>query len=125
VVDRFDFVVLAHSVWYLPEPSSLAEIFELTRRHDRAPTVLLAEYGSVTSLPAAVPHVLAAVAVNALESFMDPSSSFRNMKFTGTPRQMTDAAAKTGWAVRKSDFLVPEPEERDGWWEVVMILQAV
>jgi hypothetical protein len=69
-----------------------------------------------------VPHVLAAVAVNALESLLG-TTSFRNMKCTATPRQMSDAAAKGGWEVRKSGFLEPKAEQRDGWREVVMILK--
>ncbi|OIW29108.1 S-adenosyl-L-methionine-dependent methyltransferase [Coniochaeta ligniaria NRRL 30616] len=122
VLDRYDFIVLSHCVWYLAEPGLLTEIFELAYRYGRAPTVLLAEYGSVTSVPAAIPHVLAAVAVNALESLLR-APSFRNIKCTATPRQMRDAAAKGGWVMSTSEFLEPEEAQRDGWREVVMILE--
>lgn len=122
VLDRYDFIVLAHCVWYLAGPDLLAEIFELARRYARAPTVLLAEYGSVTSVPAAIPHVLAAVAVSALESLLS-TTSFRNIKCAVSPRQMRDAAAKSSWEVRKSVSLEPKEEQRDGWREVVMILR--
>lgn len=121
-VTRFDFIVLCHCIWYLSEPSKLAEIFDLARSHARTQTILLAEFGMAASVPAAVPHVLVACAVNALESVLT-TETLRNMHCVTTPRQIADAAERGGWIVKEEDLLVPEAEQRDGWREVVMVLE--
>ncbi|KAH8902636.1 hypothetical protein BR93DRAFT_987832 [Coniochaeta sp. PMI_546] len=118
ILDRYDFIVLSHCLNLACSP-----VFSsLLHHYSRAPVILLAEYGSLTSQPAATPHVLAAVAVNALESLLS-TTLFRNMKCTVSPRNVSDAADEGGRVVRKSAFLEPKEEQRDGWREVVMILE--
>ncbi|KAK1761519.1 hypothetical protein QBC47DRAFT_409529 [Echria macrotheca] len=117
----FDYVILAHSIWYFADPSFLHEI--LQSAVGKAKTVLIAEFGLTASRSGGEPHILTALATNALESFRD-ASSWRNLRCALSPAQVVAAAATAGWALEseKNNILTP-PGEKYGWRETTMILK--
>ncbi|KAI9745503.1 MAG: hypothetical protein M1818_001037 [Claussenomyces sp. TS43310] len=95
------------------DPASLDDALK------HSPTLLIAEYGMVTSLKEAFPHVIAALAVNALESYRDDSSK-RNIRTRLTPKQIKSAAEGVGWRAVSEESITPESQLRDGYREVQM-----
>lgn len=118
----FDFVVFCHCIWYFSRPEMLPRMLARARGAG-IPRVLVAEYALSASHPDAVPHVLAALAVNALESFRG-EGSLRNIRCAVTPAQISAAAAREGCTLAGEDYIVPEDAQRDGWREVIMVLKG-
>ncbi|POR31343.1 Uncharacterized protein TPAR_08441 [Tolypocladium paradoxum] len=117
----FDFIVFCHCIWYFSHPSFLPIM--LAKARPRAATVLIAEYSLSTSLPSAVPHVLAALAANAVESFRGEDSK-RNIRSALTPPQMVSAAEGAGWVLAKEHMVTPGERQLDAFREVRMILNS-
>lgn len=65
---KFDFVVLCHCIWYFSRPDMLPQMLAQVREAG-TPNVLIAKNALSASHPDAVPYMLVALAVNALESF--------------------------------------------------------
>ena len=119
--ESFDFVILAHCVWYFSDPGVLREI--LLAAAGKTKAVLIAEYALAASRASSVPHVLTALATNALESFRD-ASSLRNLRCALSPPQIVAAAATAGWALYSEENGILTPAgERYAWRETTMILK--
>ncbi|KAJ9145127.1 S-adenosyl-L-methionine-dependent methyltransferase [Pleurostoma richardsiae] len=118
----FDFIVLAHCVWYFSEPAGLREILTVAAAGARSATVLIAEYSLAASRPAAVPHVLATLATSALESFRD-ESSWRNVRCPLSPVQITAVAAAAGWELHGQETIPSPVGDQSGRRETIMILE--
>jgi SAM-dependent methyltransferase len=123
--DDFDFIVLGHCIWYFGDPGFLPRILARAAagvgRRNPGVKLLIAELALRSSRPCGLPHLLAALTLNALESF-DPKRSWRNVCCALTPAQITAAARQAGWALREDLLLAPVPGQKDGWREVAMIL---
>ncbi|KAJ0161666.1 hypothetical protein CTA2_5835 [Colletotrichum tanaceti] len=119
---KFDFVVLGHCIWYFSHPTMLPDMLAQVR-HMGTGAVLIAEYSLSTTHSNAFPHLLAALAVNALESFRDETSK-RNIRCVMTPLQIITIAEQQGFVLVKEDVVVPAEAQRDGWREVLMALKG-
>ncbi|KAK4209385.1 hypothetical protein QBC37DRAFT_294681, partial [Rhypophila decipiens] len=119
---HFDHIILTQSVWYLLDPTALSDIFQAAVGRTRS--ILIAEFAMSTSRPEGMPHVLTALAINALESFGDHSSC-RNLRCGLTPKQIVQSAEKAGWTLRAgTETKMTTPgENRDRWCETYMLLK--
>lgn len=84
---------------------------------------LIAEYSMSTSIPEAVPHVLAALAANAIESFRGEDSS-RNIRSALAPAQIQQAAEDVGWTLATQKLITPGAKQLDAFREVYMIING-
>ncbi|KAK0628259.1 hypothetical protein B0T17DRAFT_588446 [Bombardia bombarda] len=100
--ERWDAAVLAHCIWYFSSPSELSRILEALRGRVRA--VCVAEYALKASVPAAVPHVLAALAQATLEAHK--TSSHSNIQTPVGPRAIKASAARAGWKGVREEAVV-------------------
>lgn len=89
----------------------------------RVRSVLVAEHGLSASLPAQVPHLLAALAANALQSVRGEESRC-NILCALSPRQITRLAAEAGWALAKEETATPLPKQVDARMEVRMVVKS-
>ncbi|KAK3349093.1 hypothetical protein B0T25DRAFT_547188 [Lasiosphaeria hispida] len=117
----FDFIVFGYSIWYFSSPDILTRTLQVARQH--AQSVLIAEYSLSASLPAQIPHLLAALADNALESFRGEESK-RNIRCALSPRQITGFAADAGWALAKEEIATPLSKQVDARMETRMVLKS-
>jgi len=121
--EKFDFLIIPHTAWYFSEPAVLREIVSLAV--GRATSILIAEFAIAPCRPEAVPHLLTALATNALESFRD-ETSWRNQCCGLTPGQIisgvTGLDAAPGWVLREQSLLTTPSEFKYGWREATMIL---
>ncbi|OAA66685.1 hypothetical protein SPI_01261 [Niveomyces insectorum RCEF 264] len=118
----FDFIVFGYSIWYFSAPDILARTLREARQHVLH-GVLVAEHSLLAPLPAQVPHVLAALADNALESFRGEESK-RNIRCALSPRQITRLAAEAGWVLVKEQLATPLQKQVDGRMEVRMVVKS-
>lgn len=117
-------MILCHCIWYFSKPDIAEVIFSKARSVGTIPPVLLiAEYGLSASVPEALPHVFAALALNALESFRGEESQ-RNIRCALSISQITSAAELAGWRLVKEDTVIPVARQRDGWREVTMLVKG-
>ncbi|KAI1175803.1 S-adenosyl-L-methionine-dependent methyltransferase [Nemania sp. FL0916] len=117
----FDFIVFGYSIWYFSAPEILTRTLQEALRNVRS--VLVAEHSLSASLPAQVPHLLAALTDNALESFRGEESK-RNIRCALSPRQITQLAAKAGWALAKEDIITPLAKQSNAKNEVRMVVKS-
>jgi SAM-dependent methyltransferase len=110
----WDFVVLAHCIWYFDGPDTLDKI--LAALKGRATRLLVAEYALTATEKAAVPHVLAAIARATLEAHNKESEA--NIRCLLGPLNIKDAALKGGWALESEEVMVPDVALLDGAWEI-------
>ncbi|KAK4107280.1 S-adenosyl-L-methionine-dependent methyltransferase [Canariomyces notabilis] len=115
----FDFIVFGYSIWYFSSPDILKRTLQAACQHVRS--VLIAEYSLSASHLAQVPHVLTALAANALESFRGEESK-RNIRCALSPRQITSFAADAGWALAKEEIATPLVRQADARNEAEMVL---
>lgn len=109
----WDFAVLAHSIWYFATPDVLGRLLRALR--GRARRVCVAEHALAAREPAAVPHVLAALARGALESHLPPGASGENIRTPLAPADICRVARdEAGWRVVRGGAAGEEEEERDG-----------
>ncbi|ROW05056.1 hypothetical protein VSDG_00637 [Cytospora chrysosperma] len=118
---KFDFIVFGYSIWYFSSPHILTRTLQEACQYSQS--VLIAEYSLSASLPAQVPHLLAALADNALESFRGEESK-RNIRCALSPRQITDLAAEIGWVLAKEEIATPLPKQIDAKMEVRMVIKS-
>lgn len=111
---RWDVAVLAHCIWYFPDPSILLSILSALRR--RVERVCIAEYALHASQPEALPHVLAALARAGLEATRTGPSS-ENIQCVLSPEAIKRIVKEAGWKVETEGVVVPEKELSDGSWE--------
>ncbi|KKY36766.1 putative sam-dependent methyltransferase [Diaporthe ampelina] len=117
----FDFIVFGYSIWYFSSQDILSRLLHESRTC--AQTVLIAEHGLSAPRPAQVPHLLAALTDNALESFRGEESK-RNIRCALTPGQIKKLAADAGWALAKEEMATPSPKQIDAKMEVRMVLKS-
>lgn len=110
----WDFVVLAHSIWYFASSDVLTEILRALR--GRAAKLCVAEYSLRATEAAAAPHVLAAVARGMLEC--QNAESTANIRSPLSPDAIAGIAAGAGWTMERQGTVVPGPGLLDGHWEV-------
>lgn len=117
----FDFIVFGYSIWYFSGPEILSRILQKARLCVR--TVLVAEHSLSAPRPAQVPHLLAALTDNALESFRGEESK-RNIRCALSPAQIKRLAADAGWALAKEEVVITLPKQIDAKMEVRMVLKS-
>lgn len=115
-----DFVVLAHSIFYLESTEYFANLLRaLTvlarrRKDGRSTKLLIAEWAMQASNPAAEAHVLAARA-QATNPLTDG-----NVRTVIVPADIQQTASKAEWKLEK-EALIVSPEVEDGQWEVDLV----
>lgn len=119
----FDYIVFGYSIWFFSDPTFLSSMLKEALQHRRSPTVLIVESSLSASEPSQVPHVLAALTDNALESFNGEDSK-RNIRCALSPRQITEIAKDIGWKIRSQTYVTPLPGQIEGQREVRMTTQA-
>lgn len=117
----FDFIVFGYSIWYFSSQEILSRILQEARLCAR--TVLIAEHGFSAPRPNQVPHLLAALTDNALESFRGEESK-RNIRCALSPEQIKRLAADAGWALAKEEMATPLAKQIDAKMEVRMVLKS-
>ncbi|KAK2606245.1 hypothetical protein QQS21_003293 [Conoideocrella luteorostrata] len=110
----WDFVVLAHCIWYFDGPDTLRSM--LAALKGRAASLVVAEYALTAREKAAVPHVLAAIARGMLEAHNKTSSA--NIRCLLGPLNIKAAAEAAGWTLTTEETVVPDVALLDGSWEV-------
>ena len=110
---KWDFVVLAHCIWYFASPETLAAM--LSALKGRADALLVAEYALTAAERAAVPHVLASIARASLTAHNKASSE--NIRCLLSPSSIKDAAQASGWRLDNEGIIVPNDGLLDGSWE--------
>lgn len=110
----WDYVVLAHCIWYFASPDTLNTM--LAALKGRASKLLVAEYALTATERAAVPHVLAAVARATVEAHDKDSAA--NIRCLLGPNSIRESAKSAGWTLEEEDTIVPEPALLDGSWEI-------
>lgn len=118
---KFEFIVFGYSIWYFSNPLILTRTLQEAQKH--AQVVLIAEHGLSASLPAQIPHMLAALTDNALESFRGEESK-RNIRCALSPRQITGLAAEAGWVLARENIATPLPKQVDAKMETWMVLNS-
>lgn len=109
-----DFIVLAHSLFYLPSEEYTLSLLRKCREVARPGTrLLLAEWGMRASNAAAEAHVLA---VKAQIAFPLPEANVRTVL---EPVRVKEMARQAGWEFEREAW-VEDPELDDGGWEVVI-----
>ncbi|KAI5369920.1 Putative S-adenosyl-L-methionine-dependent methyltransferase, Methyltransferase domain 25 [Septoria linicola] len=112
-----DYVVLAHSIWYLESEEYLARLLGALHkavasvRAGKETKLLIAEWGLRYSDPAAEPHVLAAKA-----QATNPKAG-GNVCNILTPARIQSLAESVGWAL-DGETWIESPDVEDGQWEV-------
>jgi hypothetical protein len=111
---KWDAAVLAHCIWYFQSATQLKDVLAALR--GRVQRVHIAEYALRATEPAAVPHVLAALARGALEAHK--GHSVQNIRTPLSPAAIVEIAEEAGWAAENEEgTLVPEAGLLDGSWE--------
>ena len=111
--DEVDFVVLAHSIFYMASHDYLLELFRSLSQFfsGKKTKVLIAEWGMRASVPAAEAHVLAARA-----QATNPKTD-GNVRTLVLPEQIKELAGLAGWEMGK-EVWIEAPDVADGKWEV-------
>jgi hypothetical protein len=110
----FDATVLAHCLWYFPNPSLILSTFRAIKQHSKR--LLLAEWSLVATPPSAQPHVLAALTQAALECHK--SKSISNVRTVLGPKRLTELALTAGWQLENESRIESGEGLLDGQWEV-------
>ena len=111
---KWDFVVLAHCIWYFDGPDTLDNM--LVALKGRAAKLLVAEYALTAREKAAVPHVMAAIARATLEAHNKGTEA--NIRCLLGPLNIKEAAVKCGWTIENEEIVVPDVALLDGAWEI-------
>jgi SAM-dependent methyltransferase len=119
----YDYIVLAHSIWYFENPSIFPSLITALAPHlssSKNTKLCLAEWSLKSSSPHSVPHVWAALLRSLLEA-KRPFPSGANIRAVLSPSQLKDIV--TSNSALKLTLLrekIGETEElmMDGYWEV-------
>jgi SAM-dependent methyltransferase len=110
---QWDVAVLAHCIWYFRSADTLRQI--LSALQGRVARVCLAEWALHATEPAAMAHVLAALARATFEAHRGDSTE--NIQTLASPRAIKEAVGQAGWKVETEGTVVPDAELSDGLWE--------
>lgn len=122
-------IVLFHSLWYFDNPSDITALFEnLVLDKDSPPVefprprILIAEWSLTASMPSQVPHLLAALARNMLES-RNPKSD-ENIRTAVSPAWIEAEFANLSQPLNLKHGIIVTTAEGllDGQWEVGSVL---
>ncbi|KAH8690149.1 SAM-dependent methyltransferase [Talaromyces proteolyticus] len=116
----WDFVVLAHCIWYFASSETLVSL--LTALKPRAGKLVISEYSLKATERAAIPHVMAAMTRAALEAHNKHSDA--NIRCLSSPSSIKDAAKTGGWKLEEESFIIPEEDLQDGRWETSTVLST-
>ena len=113
LVEEVDFVVLAHSIFYMASQDYLLELLRSLSQFfgGKETRLLVAEWGMRASVPAAEAHVLAARA-----QATNPKSD-GNVRTLVLPEQIKELAEMADWKMEK-EVWIETPDVADGKWEV-------
>ncbi|KAF4547137.1 Hypothetical protein D9617_58g048480 [Elsinoe fawcettii] len=118
-----DYVVLAHSLFYLPSETYFLELLKALRkvgrrgnedgtsREGKGTRLLIAEWGMRTTSVQQEAHVLAVKA-----QMMAPIED-GNVRNVMTPERIREVCEEVGWTVEREDWVV-KPDVEDGKWEL-------
>ena len=110
----WDYVVLAHCIWYFASPGVLKSM--LAALKGRAGKLLVAEYALTATERAAAPHVTAAIARATLEALHKDTEA--NIRCLLAPESIKAVAGESGWSLDREEIVVPGQGLMDGSWEV-------
>ncbi|KAK3191952.1 hypothetical protein K4F52_001995 [Lecanicillium sp. MT-2017a] len=109
----WDFVVLAHCIWYFDKRQVLADMLGALK--GRAKNLLVAEYALKATEDDARPHLLSALARASLEAHNKASEA--NIRCLLSPAGIKETAEEVGWKIGQESNLVPAVGLLDGSWE--------
>jgi len=109
--ERFDTVLLSHSLWYFPSTTVLRDTFKAVRESG-VKHLLLAEWAMTASHPNSVPHLLSAL----LQGQSPVQGS--NIQTAISPEQLKKIASEAGWNVSREVTFCPAEKLQDGGWEI-------
>jgi Methyltransferase domain len=115
----YNAAVLCHSIWYFASPAEVLDTLHALKL--KALNLCIAEYALCASEPAAVPHVLAALARAAFEAHKTVSTE--NIPTALDPAVIQHMAYEAGWRPAQIDTIVPEAGLEDGKWETNSVLK--
>lgn len=119
----FEYVVLGHCIWFFGDPSLLPKMLKVIASKQSQAQLLISEFAMVASVPEAVPHVLTAIAVDAIESF-NPERSWRNICCSLTPQQIEKIVIESGYEIKDHALFPPMDGQKEGEREVYMLTRA-
>lgn len=108
---RFDTVLLSHSLWYFPSTTILRDTFKAIKESG-VKHLLLAEWAMTASHPNSVPHLLSAL----LQGQSPVKGS--NVQTLISPEQLKKLASEAGWKVSREVSFCPAEKLQDGEWEI-------
>ncbi|OCK85005.1 S-adenosyl-L-methionine-dependent methyltransferase [Lepidopterella palustris CBS 459.81] len=111
--EAYDIAVLAHCIWYFPSQNVLKGILAALR--GKAKRICIAEYALSASHPAAMPHVLTALARATLEAHKTKSQA--NIQTVLSPTGISRIAEEAGWKLVSETMITPDEDLDDGRWE--------
>lgn len=114
---KYDTVLLSHSLWYFPSAEVLRDTFKAIKQAG-VKHLLLAEWAMTASHPNALPHLLAALLQG--QSPIDGG----NVQTPISPDQLKKLAAEAGWSVQRELTFLPAEKLQDGGWEIYMARDA-
>lgn len=111
------FIILAHSLLYLPSAEYLSSLLRSCRdAASRDTRLLLAEWGMRASTPAAESHVLA------VKAQMESPTPGGNIRLFLDPERIKSLIGETRWQLEGEDW-IQTPDLHDGEWEVAHVRQ--
>ena len=112
--EKWDCAVLVHCIWYLDSEETLTSMLKALK--GRVNKLCIAEYSMQASSPAAVPHLLAALAQATLAAHHPESEA--NIRCLLTPTDIKRISDEVGWKVEEETMIQPDESLQDGKWEV-------
>ena len=123
----YDYIVLAHCIWYFESPSVLASL--VSACIPRTKYLCVAEWSLQASLPASQPHVLTALLLASLEAKRKVATSV-NIRSIISPKQITSTIlnakssgsttlqTKARFELETEQTSITNEGMLDGYWEV-------
>jgi ubiquinone/menaquinone biosynthesis C-methylase UbiE len=120
----YDYIVLAHSLWYFENPAVLPELLAALAPHLSPNTRLcIAEWSLRASSPASTPHVWTAL-LRALLEAKRPVPSAANIRTVLSPSQVKNIVTSLSPLKLIRDAIMPTNQGmQDGFWEVSYTLR--
>jgi len=119
--EKYDFIVLAHSIWYFENPSLFPELITALSpllALNSETKFCVAEWSLRSSSLAAVPHVLTAILRSLIEA-KRPEPSGANIRAVLSPAQITSAVTEhSSLKLEKEEVMETNEGMKDAYWEV-------
>ncbi|KAG0652091.1 Methyltransferase ustM, partial [Hyphodiscus hymeniophilus] len=118
----YDYVVLAHCIWYFETPSVLSSLIAACA--GKAKHICVAEWSLRSSLPSSQPHVLTALLLASLEAKRQVATS-GNIRSVLSPKQISSNIIQNGvFRLEKEVTNITNQGMLDGYWEVSYTLRT-